>query len=61
MPDARGEDTPRRSRSPKARAMDDTPGRGTTGRRRGGGVHKVGEEEEDDGVLGEHAGLWAAA
>ena len=29
------------------------------GRWRGGGVHEVGEEE-DDGVLGEHAGLWAA-
>ena len=41
-PDARGEDTPRRSRSPEARAEDDTPGRGTTARwwstrSRGGG------------------------
>ena len=39
-PDARGKDT--RSRSPEARAEDDTPGRGTTARRwstrsRGGG------------------------
>ena len=56
-PDARGEDTPRRSRSPEARAEDDTSGRGMTA---GGGVHEVGEEE-DDSVLGEHAGLWAAA
>ena len=55
--EARGEDTSRRSRS--RRKGPRTTRRGG-GRRRGGGVHEVGEQEDDD-VLGEHAGLWAAA
>ena len=57
-PDARGEDTPRRSRSPEARAEDDTPGRGTTARwwstrsRGGGGGQRA------RGARGALGGAW---